>query len=91
MIYKVRFLLPKKNLLKKNFDFYFINYIMFEAERRTIQNQNELDHTTESLEQENNTLPILDPVLIDITNQQITQHIKEYSASRSSELYRKNG
>ena len=58
MIYKVRFLLPKKNLLKKNFDFYFINSILLynviiviqqtEAER---QNQNdELDQTTERLE-----------------------------------------
>jgi hypothetical protein len=83
MIYKVNKIFIKKKI----FDFYFINSILLyyviiviqqiEAEKQTIQNQNELDSTTErteSLEQENNTSFILDPVLLDITNQQITHH-----------------
>ena len=44
------------------------------SERPVIQDQNEMDISTKDLERENNTHLILDPVLIDITNQTITQH-----------------
>ncbi|RIA92118.1 hypothetical protein C1645_821098 [Glomus cerebriforme] len=40
------------------------------SERQTIQNQNELSSAIEGLERENNASAILDPVLLDITNQQ---------------------
>ena len=44
------------------------------SERLVIQDQNEMDIPTEDLEKENNTHLVLDPVLMDITNQTITQH-----------------
>ena len=44
------------------------------SERPVIQDQNEMDISTKDLERENNTHLILDPVLMDITNQTITQH-----------------